>query len=169
MSTDSVLDDFLRVINDPTYGVYHQVAPYLMGHVFCADTGTLPCVGITDYGPQFIGAPDVQRLFTQLFTSFPDLSMNPTPPPTRFYSTDQTGISIQATLAGTQVAEWFPKGDAHYSPPLSGITPDKIYLMKVPACAVFTFDAAGPAANHIVKISIYTDRHRMARQLTPAA
>jgi hypothetical protein len=37
--------------------------------------------------------------------------------------------------------------------------------MKIPACAVFTFDAG----NKITRLAIYLDRYRMMRQLTPGS
>jgi hypothetical protein len=159
---DPTLDNFFKALNDPTFSPNYHSVNYLMANIFCPDTGVLPCVGITDYGPQFNGAGDVAGLFTQIFSSFPDFTLTPIPP--RLYSGDGLTIGVQGTLGGTQAADWFSKGHKHYSPPISGITPDKIHLMKVPACSVFTVNAG----NQITKWALYLDRYRMARQLTPA-
>jgi len=165
MSNEASLDDFLKVINEPTSANYHDIN-YLTNQLFCADDPArkVPGVGITDYGPQFIGKSEVVELFRQLFKSFPDLEMTEARGAPRLFSEDDNTIGIQTTLSGMHAAEWFPRGHIYFSPPLSGIHPDKHHVMKVPACAVFTFDAN----NKICRLAIYLDRYRMMRQLTPA-
>jgi hypothetical protein len=167
---DDTLAEYFRVLNDASSGtgVYHDV-DHLMKRVFCPDNTSkkIPSVGITDHGPQFIGAPHVKTLFTQLFTTFPNLSLDPEPNAPYLYSPSNyptLTIAIQTTLRGTHDKEWFPKGDPHYSPPLSDIHPDRLHLMSIPACAVFSFDANAK----VTHLAIYLDRYRMMRQLKPA-
>jgi hypothetical protein len=165
MSNEPTLDDFLNVINEPPNAHYHDIN-YLTNQLFCADDPPrkVPGVGITDYGPQFVGKDKVGEFFTQLFKSFPDLEMKEVRGAPRLFSEDDNTIGIQTTLSGMHMAEWFPRGNDYYSPPLSGIHPDKHHVMRVPACAVFTFDN-----KKICRLAIYTDRYRMMRQLTPAS
>ena len=134
-----------------------------MNNVFCPNTGTLPWVGISKYGPQFQGAPAVRQLFRQLFVSVSGrswrklpkilLPSGAVPPP--------TGIAVQTTLSGTQKALWFQTPPA-FSPPLSNITPDGLHSMHVDACAVVFFDAN----DKITQLSLYFDRYLLSQQLT---
>lgn len=165
MSNDTTLDDFFKVLNEPGFANYHDVN-YLTNQLFCADDPPrkAPGVGITDYGPQFVGKAEVVVLFGQLFKSFPDLELTEARGAPRLYSKDGNTIGFQCTLSGAHAEEWFPRGNKYFSPPLSGIHPDKHHVMKVPTCAVFTFDAN----NRICRLAIYLDRYRMMRQLTPA-
>ena len=55
-------------------------------------------VGITHYGPQFVGFGEVQRLFRQLFFSFPDLTFTEQPNNKRLFSADETTIGTQVIL-----------------------------------------------------------------------
>lgn len=167
MSNDVTLDEFFTILNDSLSAAsYHNVSQ-LMSQVFCAENPqkTIPAVGITDHGPQFIGKDSVAELFGQLFKTFPDMELTPVRGAPRLYSQgDPKTIGIQTTLAGAHQEEWFPRGHKNYSPPLSGIHPDKHHVMKIPACAVFTFDDSGK----VTRLAIYLDRYRMMRQLTPA-
>jgi hypothetical protein len=162
---DQTLDDFLRVVNDPHYGNYQNVN-YLLTNVFCPNDPShlIPSVGLTDYGPQFVGAPEVGVLFRRLFVTFKDFKLEQLVGPPRYYDDKAkiTAIVIQARLSGTHTGPWFPKGNPHYSPPLSDIDPPKNKFTDLPACAVFSFDANGLIAN----IAIYFDRDRMARELS---
>jgi hypothetical protein len=169
MSIDTTVDGFFAVLNDLTSANYHDVN-HLMT-LFCADDvpNKNPGVGITDYGPQFIGVAQVTELFNQLFTTFPDVALTPLPGAPRLYSPSDylpKTIGVQTTLTGNQIFPWFPKDKFpnFFSSPLSDIHPDKYQVMKVPACAIFTFD------DHslICRLAIYLDRYRMMRQLTPA-
>ncbi len=168
MSNDATLDTFFKVLNDTTFANYHDVG-YLLKNVFCADNPAVnpqyPCCGITDHGPQFIGAANISILFNELFTSFSSFASTPPVGAPRLYSPDGATIGIQTTLTGTQVAPWFGNHalKALQSPPLSDIMPDGYHLMQVPACSVCVF-----GDDHLItQLSIYTDRYRMMRQLTP--
>lgn len=80
MSNDATLDTFFKVLNDTTFANYHDVG-YLLKNVFCADNPAVnpqyPCCGITDHGPQFIGAANISILFNELFTSFSSFASTP--------------------------------------------------------------------------------------------
>ncbi len=173
MSDDATLDLFFGILNDPALPAYHDV-DQLMKQVFCAEVANptpppdvFPCVGITDHGPQFDGAAEVKDLFERLFGAFPDMAWTPVPGAPRLYSKNDYSpktIGSQIMVWGTHKGDWFEKGHKHYSPPLSDIHPDKVHLMRVPACAVFAFDAK----HRIRQLALYMDRHRMKEQLTPA-
>ena len=163
MTADATLDAFFDIL-DPSDAQYKHLND-LMNNVFCPNTGTLPWVGISKYGPQFQGAPAVRQLFQQLFVTFPDGSLAEVAP--RFYyplgaaAAAVTGIAVQTTLSGTHKALWFQTPPA-YSPPLSNITPDGLHSMSVDACAVVFFDG-----NHkITQLSLYFDRYSLSQQLT---
>ena len=70
MPIDATLDAFFEIL-DPLGGQYQNLNN-LMNNVFCPNTGMLPWVGISRYGPQFEGAPAVRQLFRQLFVTFPN-------------------------------------------------------------------------------------------------
>lgn len=165
MSNDTTLNEFFKVLNEPDFAHYHDVK-YLTNQLFCADDPPhkAPGVGITDYGPQFVGRSEVAELFSQLFKSFPDLELMKARGAEPLYSKDGKTIAIQCTLSGAHVEEWFPRGHKYFSPPLSGIHPDRHHVMRIPTCAVFTFDAK----HRVCRLAIYLDRYRMMRQLTPA-
>jgi len=122
-------------------------------------------VGITNYGPQFAGFAEIQKLFRQLFFAFPDLHFAEQPSNERLFSTDKTMIATQVILAGSHQGVWFAKGTPYYSPPLSNIVPDASRMMNLDACAVFTFDDA----HKIIQLAIYFDRYLMAQQLAPVS
>jgi hypothetical protein len=166
MSNDTTLDTFFEVLNDTNSAHYQDVA-YLLKNVFCADTPAatpkFPSAGITGHGPQFVGVKHIEILFNELFTSFSGFTSTPLPGAPRLYSPDGATIGIQTTLTGAHVAQWFGKNGPFQSPPLSNIIPDKYQHMQVPACSVCVFDK-----DHLIThLSIYTDRYRMMRQLTP--
>ena len=121
-------------------------------------------VGITHYGPQFVGFGEVQRLFRQLFFSFPDLTFTEQPNNKRLFSADETTIGTQVILAGSHKGVWFAKGTPYYSPPLSNIAPDATRMMHLDACAVFIFDN-----KKIYQLAIYFDRYLMAQHLAPVS
>jgi len=154
---DNTTDNFLAYFNT-------QDTNNLMNKVFCPDNAPLgiPSVGLTDEGPQFVGAAEVQGLFQQLFVSFPDITL--TQLYERLYSkVGPTRIAFQARIRARQDQPWFQKGDPHFSPPISDIVPDKVHLTHLPACVILTFDANSLVTNW----TIYFDRYRMAQQLTP--
>jgi len=162
MHIDATLDAFFEIL-DPLGGQYQNLNN-LMNNVFCPNTGMLPWVGISRYGPQFEGAPAVRQLFRQLFVTFPNAALTEVTP--RFYcpgggSTPPTGIAVQTTLSGTQKALWFQTPPA-FSPPLSNITPDGLHSMHVDACAVVFFDGN----DKITQLSLYFDRYLLSQQLT---
>ena len=168
---DATLDNFLKVLNDPTSAQYQDLN-YLMQQVFSpGGNPTIPACGITDHGPQFIGQAAVRKLFQTIFTAFPDFRSSPVVangvPSKRMYSNDQTMIALQTTITGTQQGLWFqdkvgPGGHpGHYSPPISDIQPDGTHKMDLPVANVMTFDDNGK----IVQLSMYFDRYRMKTQL----
>ena len=161
MPADTTLDTFFNIL-DPSNADYKKLND-LMDNVFCPNTGTLPWVGISKYGPQFQGGPAVRALFQQLFNTFPNACLAEVAP--RFYcpgdGTPPTGIAVQTTLSGTQKAFWFQTAPA-YSAPLSNITPDGKHSMSVDACAVVFFDVN----DKITQLSLYFDRYSLSQQLT---
>jgi hypothetical protein len=175
---DATLDNFFTVLNDDTSPNYRNL-DYLMQRVFSPNGnpnppypwGPIPACGITDHGPQFIGEAAVRKLFQTLFTAFPDFRSTPEVafklPSKRMYSKDQTMITIQTTITGTQHGLWFQdkvgtgKLPGYYSPPISDIQPDGTHQMDLPVANVMTFDDKGK----IVQLSMYFDRYRMKNQL----
>ena len=93
-----------------------------------------PRVGITSYGPQFIGFTAVQRLFRQLFNAFNPIALttqgpvDPNNPGSNWLFNDPNAqvpeIGIQMNFSGVQIGSWFAAGTPYYSPPLSDIVPE---------------------------------------------
>jgi hypothetical protein len=142
-----------------------------------ANPPTIPCVGITSYGPNFTGRTDIKLLFHRLFSTFDPLFFTPTTSDPdgaagvivvapRLYSADGFApptISVQTSLVGTHVDWWFPKTNkSHYSPPLSDVKPSG-KRVTVPAAAVFNFD--GTNNNKITHLWMYLDRYRFFDKL----
>lgn len=130
-----------------------------------------PQVGITSYGPQFIGYNAVQRLFRQLYSSFQRIVLLPQGiiDPTGaawLYNSNSSQIGIQMSLSGLQVGSWFAAGTPYYSPPLSGILPDSTRSMDLDASVIFTMNNNNSL---IVQIAMYFDRYLMSQQLATAA
>ncbi len=128
-----------------------------------------PRVGITSYGPQFIGYNAVQRLFRQLIISFDPIAMTPQYPfdPTNpgehwLYNNAQTEIGIHMNFSGLQVASWFAEGTPYFSSPLSNIDPDATRAFDLDAFVVFSFDENN---NNIVQAAAYFDRYLMSQHL----
>jgi hypothetical protein len=182
-SIDDTLNVFFDVINGTNLsgtGVgtsHYQDSQYLIDNVFCGNNLPLPYpwVGITDHGPQFQGSAAVKILFDELFLCFdtfvllPQVSKvgkNPVVPSVRLYG--QGGgvnmVSVQTVLHGTYVTQWFKDGHAPASAPISGIVPDKLHVMEIPASAVFAFDNK----NKVSQLAAYLDRYKLQQQLTPA-
>jgi hypothetical protein len=135
-----------------------------MNTLYTTNPTVNPMVGITSYGPQFIGYSAVQRLFRQLIATFNPLQLTPQGPNTQWlFNSDSSVIGVQVTLTGLHVGSWFAANTPYFSPPLSNIVPDKTRSLDLDACAVFYFDNA----THLIKqISIYFDRYLMQQQLT---
>jgi hypothetical protein len=184
-TNDQVLTTFLNVLTAPGGG-HHNIANdvnTLMNQVFCVDNGAagkhaLPCVAITEHGhlqgPGFFGVADVTRLFTQLFTSFPDVALTPISG-LRLYSPQgyvPNTIAVQADLIGSYQVKWFPKLNpvgtpSHYSPPLSDLNPapnPPYKKVSIPAAAVFEFDN-----NRVTQLAIYMDRYHFVPSLSLSA
>jgi hypothetical protein len=146
----------------------------LMGTFSQSNPNTTPRVGITSYGPQFVGFTAVQRLFRQLFITFSRVTLTEQGPidlanPTANWLFNAAGspipqIGIQMNLSGVQVAAWFAAGTPYYSPPLSTIVPDSTRAMDLDVSVIFSFDAAN--YNKISQVSLYFDRYLMSQQLT---
>jgi len=158
--SDATLDAFLDILNDQNNPNYHDVPTLLT--LFCADNAAMgiPSVGLTDDGPTFLLQARINDLFTQLFTSFPQLQFSPIK--TRLYSGSGDKIAIQARLVtGPHVARWFQHPSGLKSKPISDIPPTG-KASNLPACAVFGFDVS----DCITNISIYFDRYKLALDLT---
>ena len=149
--TNAALTTFFSVFNPGAnaHATIQQKLDILMNNVFCIDDANgNPGVGITQHGPQFMGATKVRALFQQLFTTFPDVwwaksrthpAITPVP---RLYSNDNYApptIGVQTTLWGTHKKPWF-QDDTNYSLPLSAIKPNN-KATEVPSFAVFSFGA----------------------------
>jgi hypothetical protein len=165
-----------------------QKASAIVG-LFC-DNGTdawgraIPNVGITQHGPHFVGKQPasgpilpktINRLFNQLFTSFPNISLAPASvanappgyppfllssgyaPPTVAYQTN--------LITGPYHAGWFPPGDTNYSPPLSDTPANPSASATIPACCIFTFNNTPK----IVQLAVYMDRYKLWTALQPGA
>jgi hypothetical protein len=168
MANEDTLDDFFAVLGDPPGSGNYKNVNYLMSDVFCPDGGVkpnqVPWVGITDHGPNFQTASDVELLFNRLFTSFPDLTLTRLEGAPLLSSDDDSTLGIQTTLKGSYSDSWFPNGSSHYSRPLSRIpvsNPNK--AATIPAFAVFTFDD-DELLSHL---AIYLDRYRFITYLGP--
>ena len=135
-----------------------------------------PRVGITSYGPQFIGYTAVQRLFRQLFNSFDPIALTPQGPSDPqnpgsnwlFNSPNAPvpEIGIQMNFSGVQIGSWFAAGTPYYSPPLSNILPNSTRAMDLDASVIFYFDKN---SNNITQCAIYFDRYLMSQQLAPVS
>jgi hypothetical protein len=159
---DDCLVAFLGAMNEETQKTSKSLTDVM------ANFRTDSRVGITSYGPQFIGYSEVQKLFRQLFFAFPDLTFNEQQGNTRLRSQDSMMIGTQVNLAGTHEGVWFAKGTPYFSPPLSTITPDATRMMNLDACAVFTFKTAidvDVTVYYIYQLAIYFDRYLMSQQL----
>jgi hypothetical protein len=165
---------FLDVINNATNGNYHD-QKFLVDTYFVQDSGAgagaLPMVAVTEHntttGPAFLGTKKIKKMFSRLFTAFPDVTLTPLIPATPLYLTSQdtNTIAVQCTLTGTHSDWWFPKADSDkfYSKPLSDITPAGVQI-AIPAIPVFTFVGAS-----ISQLAIYMDRYHFIKQLAPQA
>jgi len=162
-SSEDTVKEFLKVYNDKKYAHYHD-PEYMTNQVFCPDSATVkPSVGLSDYGPQFVGSAEVLGLFHQIFTSFPNVLFDPLEGRPWLYSREAPPmVAIEADLTGRHDKKWFDKGHAHYSPPISWIEPDRVQHMSLAACSVFTLTAD---ESRIINWSMYFDRYKMHQQL----
>jgi hypothetical protein len=185
-SNDLTIDAFFKLLGSGTTSAGDLNT--LTSTVFCqvddAQNPTMPAVGITGHGPNFIGAGNgpplvgVTALFSQLITSFPNIKLTELTKKRRLYSGGSSPVTIigtQATLTGTYQAGWFaktsdPDSVSHYSKPLSDIpafAPSIAKSTKVPAFAEFEFGSATPYM--VSRLLIYLDRYSFVRDLHQAA
>jgi hypothetical protein len=162
----------------------------LITAVFCpvdnAAAPTMPAVGITSHGPNFVGSGNgppslvgITLLFNQLVTSFANITLTEVSIRRRLYSgpnSPVTMIGTQATLTGTYGSPWFRKTDAHdsdshYSKPLSDIPvfalPAPQKSTKIPAFLQFEFGST--TVNTVSRLLMYLDRYSFIRDLYHAA
>lgn len=196
---NGTLDKFFAVFTSG--GTPAQRATALT-NLFCQDgqpdpqgNPTIPAVGITQHGPNFVGRNEVGLLWTQFTTSFQNFLIEPAQlalpglandvEAPRLYSNDGYPpkvkpipmIGIQTILSGRFVQNWFQppkatdadKKDRH-SLPLSGIRPVSAagggpLSVSIPACLVFAFDGNGA----ITHLWAYLDRYRLSHFLDPGA
>ncbi len=155
----------------------HKKLPELMTTFSTVNNpASYPRVGITSYGPQFIGNTAVQRLFRQLFNSFDPIALTPQGPsdpqnPGSNWLFNNPAlpipeIGIQMNFSGVQIGSWFAAGTPYYSPPLSDIVPDSTRTMDLDACVIFYFDSNN---DKISQTAIYFDRYLMSQQLMVAS
>jgi hypothetical protein len=173
-SPSNALDLFFSVMNptmpDGSASANYGNINFLMQNVFSQDAtaSTIPAVGITDYGPQFLGADDVKHLFDKLLHKTFKNTFFISPMSTYLIANNQSMAAAQTLLGGTQTDVWYQHNDKtpphnkdHYSPPISTIQPDGTHSTEVPAVAVFTF-----GANFFVnQLSMYFDRYKMNQDL----
>lgn len=183
---DDTLDAFFGVFGSGRTDA--QKVADLVG-LFCPDDNaqhpTIPAIGITHHGPNFVGVARVRKLWTQFFTSFRHFSIDVADltlpgqaqdiPAPRLYSkanypTQQAPIpmiGVQTTLRGDFVHKWFQDADA--SQPLSGIDPvpagqDGPLPTIIYACTVFAFDRTSHKITHLWA---YLDRYKLSHDLRP--
>jgi hypothetical protein len=166
---DATLDTFFTIMGPPASGSHPASdVDSLMSNVFCPNGvykgKKIPSVGITEHGPAFKGADDVRTLFTQLFTTFPDMTWIQLDKTLRMYSTDGNTIGVQMNVTGTHSAPWFQA--AHASPPLSQLTSGTLNGFGDPGLAgvaVFTFDDK----KKVRQLAIYIDRYGLMQRIAP--
>jgi len=187
-ANNTAITNFITAFNAPLHAnptpvqIQAKVATLLLLFSPDAVAPVVPSVGITNHGWNFQLVAGVTLLFTQLFTSFPDLTLNEengvTP---RLYSLDSYAglptISVTTSLRGSYLNAWFPKTGAadsssHYSKPLSDIAPqaNNPQVLKgrgIPAISVFGLNVTNPAAPLISLLSIYMDRYKFESDLKP--
>ncbi len=159
---DPTLAAFFTVMSTPASGAHPLPGDVntLMTTIFCPQgvvNGLIvPAVGITNHGPAFTGVAPVTTLFTQLFTTFPDLAWTGAGP--ELYSKDGNTIGVQINISGTFAAAWFQT--THRSLPLSQLgsgTQNNLGNPGLPAVAVFTFNGS----NKIQQMALYLDRYAL--------
>jgi hypothetical protein len=193
------LDNFFAVFTSG--GTPTQRATALTD-LFCQDgqpdaqgNPTIPAVGITQHGPNFVGRNEVGLLWNQFTTSFQNFLIEPaqlTLPgiandvdAPRLYSNDGYPpnanpipiIGVQTILSGSFVRDWFQSPKVadrdkkdRSSRPLSRIRPVPVghggpLSVSIPACLVFAFDGNGD----ITHLWAYLDRYRLLHYLEPGA
>src|ERR1700722_11449221 len=100
-SSEDTVKEFLKVYGDKKYAHYHD-AVYMTNNVFCPESGTVkPSVGLSDYGPQFVGSAEVLALFQQIFTTFPNVLFQPLDDSPWLYSkASPPKVAIEGDLSG---------------------------------------------------------------------
>jgi len=165
MANSATLTAFLGALNDPHLSRHDKINK-LMEH-FCEDRKAgkreFPCLGITDHGPAFKKRRDIEGFFHQLLRTFPDMTWTPVANAHPLTSKDEIGI--QMDVKGKHSEGWYPKGDSHYSMPLSELRTGSNKTTEVPAFGVFTFDQEGKFP--IRQIQIYMDRYKMMHDVAP--
>ena len=185
-SNDQTVDTFFALLGSGATSAANLNT--LITTVFCPvddmQNPTMPAVGITGHGPNFIGAGNgpppvgITLLFSQLVTSFPNVKLTELTKKKRLYSGGNSPVIIigtQATLAGTYQSAWFPKTTdpdyvSHYSKPLSDIPAfalNTAKATKIPAFAEFEFGSATPFT--VSRLLIYLDRYSFIRDLSQPA
>jgi hypothetical protein len=175
----SFLSLFLTPVGNPTNAVNTVLT------LFSPDSAS-PTVGIggniqndphgNPLGPVFTGSAQIKALFTELLSSFPNLTFtaypNPQSPVICVAQNATSPMTIQAQLnTGNHVKQWFPPYAGaqrrYYSKPLSDIVPAS-NQSYVPVSAVFTFDTANPITTNqypILNLALYLDRWQFAADL----
>lgn len=182
----SFLNVFLTPVGNSTTAINTVM------QLFSPDVGnpaTSPTVGIggntqndphgNALGPVFTGRTAIKALFTELLTSFPNLTFTAYPnPQSAVICVGPTGsnlMMIQAQLfTDNHVKQWFPPHAGaqrrYYSKPLSDIVPapNQSNQSYVPVCAVFTFDTQNAITTNqypIFNLALYLDRWQFAADL----
>lgn len=158
---------------------------------FCQDDKTTnpnaPCVGITDHGPAFRLTTEVNKLFTQLFTTFQNLTWKSVqatwasrpaaiPSWAGALGPVTSEIAVQFWLTGTYQNDWFQSPSAYASAPLSNLHTYKhgqnlgrkrgdTSGMGLPGAAFFSFDNS----DKIRQLQIYIDRYALMQSITQKA
>jgi hypothetical protein len=177
---DTVTSFFSTIANFPGTTDGPTTVHNLINNVFCPNDDpnnpTMPGVGITSHGPNFLGATEVARLFTQLFTSFPDISFTELTKKRRMDSRNNAPTPMIGTptfLMGTYTAPWFAKvpgqhdSISHYSKALSDIpifANNYLPTRKIAGFALFYFGST-TSPLLISQLAIYLDRYSFIRDL----
>jgi hypothetical protein len=187
MSNIFTIQAFLNVFSAPIAASNVATAISTVTGLFSPDLPgppVTPSVGIgantqDPLGSAFRGNTQITALFTELLSSFPQLTFMPYPTPASplfcVAQTDPNTIVVPAQLiTGPHMARWFPP-DAppkrrFYSKPLSDLVPataasGNYQTSTVPVCAVFTFDTIAANQFKIFNLALYLDRWKMAQDL----
>ncbi len=165
MANSDTLKSFIDTLNDQHLPKQQKIDRLLQ--LFSPDRTVgkqqFPCLGITDHGPAFRKHKDIAGFFDQLLRTFPDMTWTPVAKSTPLTSSDSIGI--QFDVKGKHSAGWYPKGDPHFSMPLSELEHGSNKTTEVPAFGVFSFDQEGNFP--IRQIQIYMDRYKMMHDVAP--
>jgi hypothetical protein len=188
-SPDDNLDQFFAVFTSGDSTAQKITA---LMNLFCQNDNaahpTIPAVGITHHGTDFIGVADVTSLWNQFFTSFDNFKVaaakltlpghagdvqgprlySPATYPTS--ATPVPMIGVQTFLSGDFVQHWFSAAP-HNSHPLSGINPvpaaqNGPLHTRIPASLVFAYDSH---SHLITNLWAYLDRYKLTVDLNPGS